>query len=73
MINNKHRVCVCVCVCVCACVCVFTSIHSEGFICLDQLECQGTDQRCFAEKVSFIHFRMRYRAFLCSQFILFTH
>ena len=65
------------CVCVRArarvCVCVFTSIHSEGFICLDQLECQGTDQRFFAEKVSFIYFRMRYRAFLCSQFILFTH
>lgn len=27
--------------------CVFMSIHHEGFICLKQLECQGTDQRCF--------------------------
>lgn len=27
--------------------CVFMSIHYEGFICLKQLECQGTDQRCF--------------------------
>ena len=26
-----------VCVCVCVCVCVFTSIHLEGFICLEQL------------------------------------
>ena len=24
------------CVCVCVCVCVFTSIHREGFICLDR-------------------------------------
>ena len=40
--------CVYVCVCVCVCVCVFTFIHREGFICLDQLECQGTDQRCYA-------------------------
>ena len=40
------RVCVCVCVCVvCVCVCVFTSIYQEGSICLEQLECQGTDQR----------------------------
>ena len=40
------RVCVCVyvCVCVCVCVCLFTSIHREGFICLDQLRYQGTDQ-----------------------------
>ena len=43
-------VCVCVCVCVrlcvfvTTCVCVFTSIHREGFICLDQLECLETDQ-----------------------------
>ena len=28
-----------------ACVCVFTSIRHEGFICLDQLGYQGTDQR----------------------------
>ena len=31
----------CVCVCVCVCVC-FTSIQREHFICLEQLECQGT-------------------------------
>ena len=23
-------------------ICVFTSIHREAFICLEQLECQGT-------------------------------
>ena len=46
-------------VCVCACVharvwvCVFRSIHREGFICLDQLGCQGTDQRCCVEDVGF--------------------
>ena len=33
-------VCVYLCVCVCVCVCVR---HREGFICLDQLECQGTN------------------------------
>ena len=27
----------CVGVCVCVCVCVFTSIHREGFICLEQI------------------------------------
>ena len=53
-------VCVCVCVvCVCVCVCarmfVCTSIHLEGFICLVQLECQGTDQRCCVEDVSFLY------------------
>ena len=37
------------CVCVCVCVCVrararaFTSIHREGFICLEQLDYEGTD------------------------------
>ena len=36
------------------CVCVFTSIDREGFIRLDQLECQGTDQRCRVEDVSFL-------------------
>ena len=41
-------------VCVCVCVCVFTSIHCEGFICLDQLECQGTDQQCYVKDVSFL-------------------
>ena len=44
----------CVCVCVYVCVYVFTSIHCEGFICLDQLEYQGTDQRCCVENVSFL-------------------
>ena len=47
-------VCVCVCVCVRVCVCVCTSIHYEGFIRLDQLECQGTDQRCYVKDVFFI-------------------
>ena len=47
-------VCVCVRVCVCVCVCVCTSIHYEGFIRLDQLECQGTDQRCYVKDVFFI-------------------
>ena len=51
------RACVRVCVCVCVCVCVRASmsIHCEGFICLEQLECQGTDQRCCVEDVSFLH------------------
>ena len=35
------------------CVC-FTSIHREGFICLEQFEYQETDQRCCAEDVSFL-------------------
>ena len=35
------------------CVC-FTFIHREEFNCLEQLECQGTDQRCCAEVVSFL-------------------
>ena len=39
-------VCVCVCVYVCVCVCVCTSIHREGFICLDQLDYQGPELRC---------------------------
>ena len=33
----------------------FTSIHREDFICLEELECQGTDQWCCAEDVSFLH------------------
>ena len=54
-----ERLFVCVCMCVCVCVCVFvcvvcTSILREGFICLDQLECQGTHQRCYVEDVSFL-------------------
>ena len=32
----------------------FTSIGRENFICLEQLECQGTDQRLCAEVVSFL-------------------
>ena len=39
---------------VCVCVCVFKSIHGEGFICLDQLGYQGTDQRCCVEDVGFL-------------------
>ena len=35
-------------------VCVFTSIHREGFICLNQLEYQGTDQQCYVEDVDFL-------------------
>ena len=35
------------------CVC-FTSIHRKDFICLEQLKCQGTDQRCCTEDVSFL-------------------
>ena len=54
--NTLLRVCVCVCVCARArvCVCVFTSIRREGFICLDQLGYQGTDQRCYVEDVYFL-------------------
>ena len=44
---------VCKCACVCVCVCVFTSIHCEGFIYLDQLGYQGTDQRCCVEDVGY--------------------
>ena len=47
-------VCVCLCVCVCVCVCVLTSIHREGFICLNQLGYQGTDQQCYVEDVNFL-------------------
>ena len=43
-----------VCVCVHVCVCVFTSIHREGFTCLDQLEYQETDQRCYVGDVNFL-------------------
>ena len=48
------RVRACVCVCGGVCVCVCTSIHYEDFIRLDQLECQGTDQRCYVKDVFFI-------------------
>ena len=40
-----------VCVCVCVCVCVFMSIHLEDLSCMDQLDCQRTDQRCCVEDV----------------------
>ena len=40
--------------CVCVCVCVFMSIHHEGSMCLEQLECQGTDQQCCVEEVFFL-------------------
>ena len=43
-----------ICVFLCARVCVFMSIHLEGFICLKQQDCQGTDQRCYVEDVSFL-------------------
>ena len=43
-----------VCVCVCVCVCLFTSIQREDFICLGQLECQGTGQRYCVEDISFL-------------------
>ena len=52
----EDRMCVCLCVCVCmycVCVCVFTSVHREGFACLE-LELQETDQQCFVEDVSFL-------------------
>ena len=32
----------------------FTFIHREDLICLEQLECQGTDQRCCVEVVPFL-------------------
>ena len=51
---NSNLIRVCVCVCLCVCVCVRTSFHREGFICLDRLECRRTDQRCYAEDVSFL-------------------
>ena len=67
-------------ICVCMCVCVCTSIQRKGFICMDQLECQGTDQQCCVEDVYFsyanslhYHFRMKHLTFLTSHFILFTH
>ena len=70
--------CVCVCVFVCVCVCVCTSIHREDFICLDQLDCQRTDQRCFLKTfISYAkslhrYFRM-HPTFPTSYFTLFTH
>ena len=49
------------CVYVCVCVCVFTSIHREGFICLDQVGYQGTDQRATLKTLnSYVDFLHRY-------------
>ena len=74
------RGCVCVSVCLCGCGCVWvrTSIHREGFICLDQVGYQGADQRCYVEDVNFLYqvsssyFRMEDLTFLTSHFILFA-
>ena len=44
----------CGCVGVGVCVCLFTSIQREDFICLGQLECQGTGQRYCVEDISFL-------------------
>ena len=52
MVRARARACVCVCVCVW--LCVFTSFHREGFICLDHLRYQGTDQQCCADDVGFL-------------------
>ena len=35
----------------CMCVCIFTYIHHETFISLEQLQCQGTCQKCYDEDV----------------------
>ena len=40
--------------CVCMCVFVFMSIRREDLICLNQLVCQGTDQQCCVEGISFL-------------------
>ena len=52
-------VCLCVYICVCMCLymCVLKFIYRvclTGFICLDQLKCQGTDQRWCAWDISFL-------------------
>ena len=50
-------VCVCVCVCVSVHACMrvcFTSTHGEGLLCLKQFKCQGTDERCCTENVTFL-------------------
>ena len=63
---------------VCVCVSVFPSIHCEGFTCLEQLECQGIDQRCCFEDATIsakplhYYFRMKHRAFLTTHFIRFA-
>ena len=66
-------------VCVCVCVCVFTSIHRESFICLDQVGYQGTYQRCYIEDVEFLRrfpllpLQNGEPNLPTSRFILFTH
>ena len=49
--------CVCLCVCmyvfVCLCVYVCTFIYREGFIFVDQVGYQGTDQRRYVEDGNF--------------------
>ena len=61
------------------CGCVFTSIHRKGFICLNQLGNQGTDQRCYVDDVSFLSqvpsslLRMKHLTFLTSHFTLLAH
>ena len=60
---------------------MFLPSHREGFICLDQLEPHGTDQRCCVEDVSFLYccakslycyFRIKHLTFLTNHFILHT-
>ena len=60
--------------------CIATLERStEGFICLEQLQCQGTNQRCCVEDVIIsvkslhCYFRKKHRAILTSHFILFKH
>ena len=64
------------------CVCL-PSIHCEGFICLEQLQFQGADQRCCIKEVFYFSLpspfmnakslRMKHQSFLTSHFILCTH
>ena len=67
------------CVSVCVCVCVFTSIHCEGFICLDSWnlreEIRDVVLKMSLYSVESLHryFRMKHLAFLTSHLILFTH
>ena len=69
----------CVCVCVCGGGGGFTSIYREGFISLEQVGYEGTDQRCYVEDVEFLY---RFSSSLLwnaepnlstSRFILFAH
>ena len=60
--DNFRDICVCVCVCVvCVCVCVRTSIHREGFICLDSWNVSKQINDVMLKTwVSFTKFRLRY-------------